>query len=110
MSDEIKSDETKFTQEDYDKLFNLLQNFFNLKTKLKDIIKTLQMPNYVKPSNDKTYEESIKNTYNICVNWYESFEEALKKISDDKRTSKWLASELVDFKKDIELFASIVKI
>ena len=103
---EIGTTEPAFTQEDYDKFFNILQAFFNIKTELKHAIETMKQPGYTRPT-DKDWPTKVDNAYKTCCDWLESMSEAVSKISDDQKTYKWLSKAVENFRADITEFKQL---
>lgn len=99
----------EFTQESYEKLFSMLQAFFNIRTELKNAVKHMQQVGYT-PTDDATIIAKQKNAYKTCADWEEAMSSAVSQIANDVNTYRWLSKTVDDFKRDMLLFKQITKI
>ena len=84
-----------FNQETYDKFHQLVQGLFNIKTDLHKLLKDLRSPRYNRPE-----KETLNKYKETCSVWYESFDDAIKEVTD-KKPIDWLVHAIDEFKNDI---------
>ena len=112
-SDQISStnisEESVFTQEQYNQFFQLMQTFFNIKTDLKHAVQNMQKSTYKRPETEE-YEKSVKKAYETSCEWCNAMDEAVSKIAEDQKTYKWLSKAVADFKADIAIFKQLNKL